>query len=58
MVIPRLIPEIDFKGTSQFALIERRIFVCSLMFFWAQRETDISNGLQGCPPPRDCSRGF
>lgn len=51
LVIPRLIPEIDFKGTRQFGLIERRIFVCSLMIFWAQKETDISGGLQACPPP-------
>lgn len=58
MVIPRLIPEIDFKGTRQFGLIERRIFVCSLMIFWAQKETDILSGLQSVPPTRDCSRGF
>lgn len=48
--IPQPIPEIDFKGTIQFVLIERRIFVCSLMIFWAQREIDISNGLQGWTP--------
>lgn len=33
LVTPRLIPEIDLKGASQFVLIERHIFVCSSMDF-------------------------
>ena len=55
MVIPRLISEIDFKGASQFVLIERRIFVCSLMVFWGRDM--IPEGLEGWAPS-DPSRGF
>ena len=38
LVTPKLKPEIDFKGASHFVLIERRIFVCSLMGFIGRGE--------------------
>lgn len=40
MVTPKLKPEIDFKGASHFVLIERRIFVCSLMGFIGRGERE------------------
>lgn len=40
LVAPKLIFEIDFKEASQFVLI-KKIFVCSLMDFLRDRETDM-----------------
>lgn len=51
---PKLKPEIDLKGASHFVLIERRIFVCSLMDFigggWEGKRQDPSKAWEGGRP--------